>query len=181
MKACFPVIITDNKPCATLAGHDLRGDPSSVPPSAALPRTRDGGPSGGDRCRCCGGVGGEAELGEGVAQDARDLHLADADDLADLGLGQVLFEAQADDLALAGCQGSRERGDGRALFGDRSPIGSDTAGEAPFERSTRARARAWMGIALGVGLALVVDEAPLSVELRDVYWTGSAQSASVLP
>jgi hypothetical protein len=34
------------------------------------------------------------------------------------------------------------------------------------------RARVWMGIAFGVGLALVVDEAALLIELRDVYWTG---------
>ena len=33
-------------------------------------------------------------------------------------------------------------------------------------------ARAWMGVALGVGLALVIDEAALLIELRDVYWSG---------
>jgi hypothetical protein len=46
---------------------------------------------------------------------------------------------------------------GVAIFGlvDRSP-----------------RARTWMGVALGVGLALVVDETALLIELRDVYWTG---------
>ncbi|WP_256107218.1 hypothetical protein [Streptomyces sp. ODS05-4] len=36
------------------------------------------------------------------------------------------------------------------------------------ERS--ARARAWMGLAYGVGLALVVDEAALLISLEDVYW-----------
>ncbi len=30
--------------------------------------------------------------------------------------------------------------------------------------------RVWMGLAYGFGLALVVDEAALLVELRDVYW-----------
>ena len=46
---------------------------------------------------------------------------------------------------------------GVAIFGlvDRSP-----------------RARLWMGVALGIGLALIVDEAALLIELRDVYWTG---------
>jgi len=32
------------------------------------------------------------------------------------------------------------------------------------------RARAWMGIALGIGLGLVVDEAALLITLKDVYW-----------
>ncbi|WP_239571337.1 hypothetical protein [Streptomyces sp. G44] len=36
------------------------------------------------------------------------------------------------------------------------------------ERS--ARARAWMGLAFGVGLALIVDEAALLISLEDVYW-----------
>ncbi|MFI7386215.1 hypothetical protein [Streptomyces sp. NPDC049813] len=36
------------------------------------------------------------------------------------------------------------------------------------ERS--ARARAWMGLAYGVGLALVIDEAALLISLEDVYW-----------
>ncbi|WP_432089061.1 hypothetical protein [Streptomyces sp. bgisy095] len=36
------------------------------------------------------------------------------------------------------------------------------------ERS--ARARAWMGLAYGVGMALVVDEAALLISLEDVYW-----------
>lgn len=32
------------------------------------------------------------------------------------------------------------------------------------------RTRRWMGLALGVGIALIVDEAALLIELRDVYW-----------
>ncbi|MFJ9038508.1 hypothetical protein ACIRF8_18180 [Streptomyces sp. NPDC102406] len=36
------------------------------------------------------------------------------------------------------------------------------------ERSVRARA--WMGLAYGVGLALVIDEAALLISLEDVYW-----------
>jgi hypothetical protein len=35
-----------------------------------------------------------------------------------------------------------------------------------------AGARVWMGVALGVGVALIVDEAALLIELRDVYWSG---------
>ena len=44
---------------------------------------------------------------------------------------------------------------GVALFGlvDRSP-----------------KARAWMGVFLGIGLGLVVDEAALLITLKDVYW-----------
>ncbi|MGW7274565.1 hypothetical protein ACWGH5_29065 [Streptomyces sp. NPDC054864] len=33
-----------------------------------------------------------------------------------------------------------------------------------------ARARAWMGLAYGVALALIVDEAALLISLEDVYW-----------
>ncbi|WP_194893252.1 hypothetical protein [Catenulispora pinisilvae] len=32
---------------------------------------------------------------------------------------------------------------------------------------------AWMGLFFGIGLALVVDEAALLIELKDVYWTGA--------
>ena len=31
----------------------------------------------------------------------------------------------------------------------------------------------WMGLLFGIGLALVVDEAALLIELKDVYWTGA--------
>ncbi|MEU3459176.1 hypothetical protein ABZ721_04360 [Streptomyces sp. NPDC006733] len=33
-----------------------------------------------------------------------------------------------------------------------------------------ARVRAWMGLAYGVGLALILDEAALLISLEDVYW-----------
>ncbi|MFG3156992.1 hypothetical protein ACGF7W_33675 [Streptomyces sp. NPDC048219] len=33
-----------------------------------------------------------------------------------------------------------------------------------------ARAQAWMGLAYGVGMALIVDEAALLISLEDVYW-----------
>jgi hypothetical protein len=33
--------------------------------------------------------------------------------------------------------------------------------------------RVWMGVLYGVGLALVVDEAALLIQLKDVYWTGA--------
>jgi hypothetical protein len=42
-----------------------------------------------------------AQAGDRLAQDARDLHLADADALADLGLGEVVLEAQPNDGSLA--------------------------------------------------------------------------------
>ena len=31
----------------------------------------------------------------------------------------------------------------------------------------------WMGLFFGIGLALVVDEAALLIELKDVYWDGA--------
>jgi hypothetical protein len=33
-----------------------------------------------------------------------------------------------------------------------------------------ARWRQWLGLAFGIGLALVIDEAALLIALRDVYW-----------
>jgi hypothetical protein len=39
------------------------------------------------------------------------------------------------------------------------------------------RESAWMGIALGVGLGLIIDELALLVTLRDVYWSGSGWSS----
>ncbi len=35
--------------------------------------------------------------------------------------------------------------------------------------------RTWMGALLGVGLALIVDEIALLVELKDVYWSGAGE------
>ena len=32
------------------------------------------------------------------------------------------------------------------------------------------KARTWMGVALGVGLGLIIDEAALLITLKDVYW-----------
>src|SRR3954470_19823583 len=52
-----------------------------------------------------------------MAQDARDLHLADADPLADRGLREVLLEAQPHDLALARREGAHELVEDRALLG----------------------------------------------------------------
>jgi hypothetical protein len=33
--------------------------------------------------------------------------------------------------------------------------------------------RTWMGLALGIALALIIDEIALLVELKDVYWSGA--------
>lgn len=51
---------------------------------------------------------------------------------------------------------------GVAIFGlvDRSP-----------------KARTWMGIALGVALGLIVDEAALLITLEDVYWQSEGWSS----
>jgi hypothetical protein len=35
--------------------------------------------------------------------------------------------------------------------------------------------RAWMGVGFGIGLALIVDEIALLVELKDVYWSGAGE------
>lgn len=40
-----------------------------------------------------------------------------------------------------------------------------------------ARTRAWMGAALGVGVALIVDEAALLVSFEDVYWKSTGWSS----
>ncbi|MGW0247243.1 hypothetical protein ACWDYH_11455 [Nocardia goodfellowii] len=48
------------------------------------------------------------------------------------------------------------------------------AGVAIFGMVDRSpRARTWMGLALGVALALIVDEAALLITLQDVYWQTS--------
>jgi hypothetical protein len=44
-------------------------------------------------------------------------------------------------------------------------------GAGVIERSPQWHA--WMGLLFGIGLALVVDEAALLIELKDVYWTGT--------
>lgn len=45
------------------------------------------------------------------------------------------------------------------------------AGVAIFGMVDRSpRARSWMGLALGIALALIVDEAALLITLKDVYW-----------
>jgi hypothetical protein len=43
------------------------------------------------------------------------------------------------------------------------------------ERSPRMRA--WLGLAAGIGLALIVDEIALLVELKDVYWKGPGEAS----
>lgn len=37
--------------------------------------------------------------------------------------------------------------------------------------------RAWMGVGFGIGLALIVDEIALLVELKDVYWSGAGEAS----
>ena len=55
------------------------------------------------------------------------------------------------------------------LWGILILIGVGAAGI--IERSPRWHT--WMGLFFGIGLALVVDEAALLIELKDVYWTGA--------
>src|SRR6185312_15176054 len=64
-----------------------------------------------------GGVGAQAR--DGLTDDARDLHLRDADALADLGLREVLGEAQVQHLALARGDRAHEVLDRGAILGQR--------------------------------------------------------------
>ena len=64
----------------------------------------------------------------------RDLHLRDADALADLGLGEVLLEAQPQHLALARGHGAQELGERRALLGPREAL---LVGARPCRRASR--------------------------------------------
>src|SRR4051812_39682194 len=57
-----------------------------------------------------------AQAGERLADDPRHLHLRDADPLADLGLGEVLLEAQPQHLALALGHRVEQTGEGGAIF-----------------------------------------------------------------
>src|SRR5919205_833529 len=58
-----------------------------------------------------------AQPGDRLADDARDLHLRDADALADLGLREVVLEAQPQHLALARRDRPQELGQRRAVLG----------------------------------------------------------------
>src|SRR3712207_9280593 len=58
------------------------------------------------------GVGRQlrAQLGEGLGEQAGDVHLGDADLVGDLGLGQDAEEAQGEDLLFALVEGGQETG-----------------------------------------------------------------------
>src|SRR6185369_9087394 len=57
------------------------------------------------------------QLGDRPADDPRDLHLGDADDLADLLLREVLLEAQPQHAALALVEALEQARDRRAVLG----------------------------------------------------------------
>src|SRR5438270_571335 len=63
-------------------------------------------------------LGRRAQAREGLTDQARDLHLRHADAGADLGLCQVLAEAQLEHAPLAGRDGVEERLEGGAMFGE---------------------------------------------------------------
>src|SRR3954466_7558327 len=63
-------------------------------------------------------VGGGAQPGQRLADQARDLHLRDADALADLRLGHVLDEPQPQHLALAGADRLHEAVERGAVLGE---------------------------------------------------------------
>ena len=72
---------------------------------------------------------------ERAPDQARDVHLGDADALGDLGLGEALLEAQVEDDALAGRQVGQAGVEGRpGLGGARSPS-SSTPTEMPTSSS----------------------------------------------
>jgi hypothetical protein len=62
-------------------------------------------------------VGGFAQPGQGVAQDARDVHLRAAHAFAELALDEVFLEAQAQDLARAIVEDVRELREGCGVLG----------------------------------------------------------------
>src|SRR4051812_31361899 len=64
---------------------------------------------------------GVAQPVDGLADDARDVHLADADALPDLGLREVLGEAQAQHLALALVEHAHQALDRRRVLRDGEP------------------------------------------------------------
>jgi len=75
---------------------------------------------------------GCAQAGDRVADDARGLHLRDADASADLPLGELLLEAQAQHLALARRDRAQQQGERRAVLGQ--PEARLGAGERVAER-----------------------------------------------
>src|SRR4051794_36713006 len=63
-------------------------------------------------------LGGRTQPRQRLADEPRDLHLGDADALPDLRLRHVLYEAQAQDLALAGADGLHEPVERGAVLGE---------------------------------------------------------------
>src|SRR4051812_46239163 len=53
-------------------------------------------------------LGDLAQASDRLTDDARDLHLADTEDLTDLGLREILLKAQAQDLARSSRQSGHE-------------------------------------------------------------------------
>src|SRR4051812_30598000 len=97
------------------------------------------------QCSMCGSVldcerspapyllaGGILQAVDRLTDDAAHVHLADADALADLGLRQVVLEAQAQDLALALAQDAHQALDRRAVLGVAEPgvIGAEGRAQA---------------------------------------------------
>src|SRR4051794_27041488 len=63
-------------------------------------------------------IGGRAQPAQRLADDPRDLHLRDADALPDLGLREVLLEAQPQHLALTRRDGAEQPPERRAVLGE---------------------------------------------------------------
>ena len=68
-------------------------------------------------CRFLAYLRGLAQPRDGLPQQPRDVHLREADAVADLGLREVLFEAQPQDLPLAVAEDRRHRLDGGGVLG----------------------------------------------------------------
>src|SRR3954454_748126 len=75
-------------------------------------------------------LSGVAQAIDRLADDARHVHLADADALPDLGLGEILREAQPQDLAFALAEHPHQALDGRRVLGHREARILDAVGRA---------------------------------------------------
>jgi hypothetical protein len=128
----------------------------------------------GGRCRS-GCVCELAQLLEAAADHARDVHLREPDELADLALSQVLLEAQAQDLPLAGRQACQQRCERRPLLcGLKAAVGGSEAAVEDRLLGVVAGAGRWRQRREGARrqrLAGVEDglfiEAGLGADLRD--------------
>jgi hypothetical protein len=85
-------------PCSAQHALKRQQRPLALPPAGIADTS---GVHGGEGSQGVFGLGERAQLLEGLADDPRDMHLGDPEPLADVALGEVLGEAQAQYLAVA--------------------------------------------------------------------------------